>query len=262
MSVQIFHSARRTALSRLRAILPTSQFDQAAQPPLRAELFLLAHHDETGRLYLSKRQLEAGLAASVLFELSMDELIVIGWRYDARNGPWHADPGRITILTDTATGDPVLDAALDLLSRLGTPRIHDFIRAFAKSRLYEKVRGDMTASGVLHTTIRRGLFSRREVYTSTDPGLPVRIRARIRRLVTETSVLPIHRDRPEQYLPALAGLVTALGLTRNLSSSDIAARTLHTELNKLIGGLPDPTIRDVTAAMFPGSRHLAVAGRR
>jgi hypothetical protein len=264
MSVHIFSTARRTAtLSRLRAILPTSQFDRAAQPPLRAELFLLAHDDETGRLHLSKRQLETGLAATVLTELWMDEHIAIGWRYDARTGPWHADPGRITVLTETATGDPLLDSALDLLSRLSAPRIHDFIQAFTRSGgLYEKVRGDMTASGVLRTSIRRRLFSRREVYTATDPELPVRIRARIRRLVTETTVVPIDRNRPAQYLPALAGLVTALGLTRNLSSSDITARTLHTELNRLVNGLPDPTIRDVMAAMFPGGRHLTASGRR
>jgi hypothetical protein len=261
MSVHAIHASRRTAVSRLRALLPISEFDRAAQPPLRAELFLIAHDDQTGRLHLSKKQLEKALAAAILLELWLAEHIAIGWRYDARYGPWQPDPGRITILTDTLTGDPLLDSALALLHRMNTPRIRDFIRAFTQTgNLYERVRGDMTATGLLQTNLRRRLFTRREVYTATDLEFPVRARAKIRHLITQPELITRH-DEPEQYVPALAGLVTALGLTRNLSSSEISAGTLHTELNNLIDALPDPTIRDVGTAMFPSRRHHTAATR-
>lgn len=77
-------------------------------------MVLIAHDDTTGRLRLSKKQLERGLAAAILLEPWLGEHITIGWRYDARYGPWQPDPRRITILTDTLTGDRLLDSALAL----------------------------------------------------------------------------------------------------------------------------------------------------
>jgi hypothetical protein len=54
---------------------------------------------------------------------------------------------------------------------------------------------------------------------------------------------------PEQYAPALAGLVAALGLTPYLYPPDMSATALHQRLSDLVYGLPDLTIRDVTTAV-------------
>ena len=140
MTVHAIHPASRTDDFRLRALfLPNIAYDRNAQPPLRAELFLLAHDETTGRLLIDKKRLEIGLAAAILLELWLLEYIVIGYRYDARNGPWQPEPGRITILKDTETGDPLIDSAIRLLQRMGAPRIEDFIRAYTEpGGLYER----------------------------------------------------------------------------------------------------------------------------
>jgi hypothetical protein len=108
------------------------------------------------------------------------------------------------------------DSALALLMRTSAPRIPDFIRAYVEiGGLYERVRA---------------------------------ARVRVRHLVTRRRrVIGMHE--PEQYAPALAGLVTTLGLTRNLYPPDMSATALHQKLTDLVYDLPEPTIRDVTTAV-------------
>jgi hypothetical protein len=240
MTILAIRPGQRTAAA--------SHEDPPSRPQLRTELFLVSHDESTGLPHIDKGRLENGLAAAVLLDLWLSEHIAIGWRYDARYGPWQPDPGRITLLKETPTGDPLLDSALELLARTASLRIRDFIRAFrATGGLYERIRGDMTAHGLLRVTHRRRfLFFTQEVYRPR-PEYPVRARARLRYLVTHRRRVP---GNQEQYAPALAGLVTALGLTSYLYPPEMSATALHQKLSNLVYGLPDPTVRDVTSAVL------------
>lgn len=263
MTIHTISPASRTNHHRMRALfLPNIAYDRNAQPPLRAELFLLAHDDTTGQLHMPKKWLEIGLAAAILLELWILDHIIIGYRYDARNGPWQPEPGRITILKDTETGDPLIDSAIRLLHTMGTPRIHDFIHAYTEGGgLYERVRGDMTATGLLKVTIKRRIFrGTREVYTPVHSEYPVRSRTRVTNLITRPARITRH-EAPNHRVPALAGLVATLGLTRHFHSFEISPKDLRQRLNGLVYDLPDPAIREVSTAITRRHRLLTTISR-
>jgi hypothetical protein len=196
--------------------VPRSQDDEYQRLSLRAELFLIAHDDDTGRRHIDKRRLALGLAAAVLLELWLACRIRIGWRPDARYAAWHPNPGQITILDASPTGDPIIDTALRLLWNLGgTPKISDFVRQFAATNLYDRVRGQMIATGILRrATRRRFRFFRAETYLSSHPRFPVRARTGVRNLDRAGPTPPArhrvgragHRTRPHP-LPVPAGHV-------------------------------------------------------
>jgi hypothetical protein len=237
--------------------LPTTDHANEDEPSLRAQLFLIAHDDETGRLYLGKKRLEYGLAAAILLELWFSEYVAIGWRYDARYGPWQPEAGRITLLKDTPTGDPLIDSAVALLQRMSAPRIRDFIRAYTElGGLYERVRGDMTATGLLKVTTKRRFFFNTEVYEPVHSEYPVRARTKVRYLLTWPRRVD-RNGRPDQQVPALTGLVVALGLTRRLYLPETVRATLREKLNEFMSALPDPAIRDVANAISPRRRAFA-----
>ncbi len=255
------HALERPAVSGMRPLFlntTTKTHDVAVRPPLRAELFLLAHDEVTGRRCLNKKRLEAGLGAAILLELWLAEYVAIGWRYDARHGPWQKDPGRLTILKDTPTGDPLIDSAVALLKRMGAPRIHDFVGAYTEGGgLYERVRGDMTAIGLLRTTIRtRSFFRRAEIHMPARPEFPVRARARVRYLLTWPRRVDNDAET-DPYVSALTALVIALGLTSRLVLPDAVSQRLREKLNDVMSALPDPTIRDVATVIAPRLRTLA-----
>jgi hypothetical protein len=106
--------------------------DPRMRLPLRAELFLIAHSDETGRNHLSRQALNLGLAGAVLLELWLTGRIQIGKQYHIRNGRYVHDTGRITIV------DP------GLLRRPAHRRRHDTAaphrRAATGRRLHPTVR--------------------------------------------------------------------------------------------------------------------------
>ncbi|HEX6075976.1 MAG TPA: GPP34 family phosphoprotein [Micromonosporaceae bacterium] len=242
--------------------MPNIAHDRNAQPSVRAELFLIAHDDMTGRLLIDKKRLETGLAAAILLELWLFEYIVIGYRYDARNGPWQPEPGRITMLHDTETGDPLIDSAIRLLQSMGAPRIQDFIRAYTEGGgLYERVRGDMTATGLLQVSIKRRFFrGSREVYTSVHSEHRVRARTRVCNLITRPRQVTRYEE-PGYRVPALAGLVAALGLTRHFNSFEISPADLRQRLNEFVYALPDAAIREVATAITQRRRVLAAISR-
>jgi len=244
---------KRRRPMRQRRIVPNPR-DPEIRLPLRTELFLIAHSDETGRNHLSRKALNLGLAGAVLMELSLTERIQIGKQYRIRDGGYVKDTGRITIIDPEFYGDPLTDQAMKLIRTTGG-RFHasEFIDQFATPDLYDRVQGDMLATGVLKREIHRrfGLF-RREVYSPVDGRHPIQIRSKVRDLAN-----PRHPDDPGFELPniqtvALAGLVAALGLARHLYHSDPAI--LHMKLMDLIHRLYDNTIRDVYAAINPAKR--------
>ncbi|HEX2417019.1 MAG TPA: GPP34 family phosphoprotein [Micromonosporaceae bacterium] len=225
--------------------------DPQVRLPLRTELFLIAHHDETGKQHLSRHALNHGLAGTILLELSLTRRIQIGKQFQVRGNGYIQDSGRITIIDPTLYGEPITDAAMTLLRRTGGAlRVSDFIAAFATPDLYDRIQGDMLATGILkrETHRRFGLF-RREKYLPTKKAHPVRARTKIRDLPE-----PRHPDDPHLELPdlqtiALAGVVAALGLARHMYHPEPA--TLHKKLMDLIHRLHDNTVRDVAAAINP-----------
>jgi hypothetical protein len=231
---------KRSPESRLQTTPPTARYDQPDRLSLRTDLYLIAH-DDTGRPHLDKRSRATGLAGAVLLELWLARHIRIGWQDNPRHGTWQRNPGHITLLNATPTGDPITDAALTLLHNMGgSPAITDFVRRFATPGLYERVRGHLTTTGTLRTTTRRRLrFFRTQTHPPSHAGYPVRARTRVRDVT--------RLFRPNPYDIALAGLVTALGLTPYLNLPDNSPTRLHLRLAELIG--PQHPVHDVTTAI-------------
>ncbi|HEX2416994.1 MAG TPA: GPP34 family phosphoprotein [Micromonosporaceae bacterium] len=244
----------RTVTKSRRVFPSTNPRDPEVRLPLRTELFLVAHDDETGRAHLDQHSLCLGFAGAVLLELRLSKRVLIGREYLVRDGRYGPDPGRITITDPTMWGDPLTDTAMSLLMRMGgATYVSDFIREFASLDLYDRVRGDMLAIGVLRRVTRRwfGLF-RRDTYLPTKKAYPVKVRTWLRDLAVPRDHTDPNPELPHMQTVALAGLVTALGLTRNLFHSDPA--WLHTRLMDIIGRLYDNTVRDVHAAINPARR--------
>jgi hypothetical protein len=233
-----------------RRIVPNNDpRDPQVRLPLRTELFLIAHSDETGKRHLSLWSLCLGLAAAVLLELWLTGRIQIGKEYRIRDASYDHAAGRISIVDPTLYGDPLTDQAMTLLRRTGGRlQVTDFIRKFATPDLYDRVQGDMLATGVLKRVINRrfGLF-RRETYQPVEKAYPIQARSKVRALPK-----PRHPNDPDLELPdmqtvALSGLVAALGLARHMYHPEPAI--LHSQLMDLIDRLYDNTIRDVVAAI-------------
>ncbi|HEX6074617.1 MAG TPA: GPP34 family phosphoprotein [Micromonosporaceae bacterium] len=242
-------------VTKYRRIFPsTDPRDPQVRLPLRTELFLIAHDDQTGRAHIDQHSLSLGLAGAVLLELWLTMRILIGRAYLVRDGVYTPDPGRITITDPTPYGDPLTDAAMNLLKRTGGQTyVSDFIREFATLDLYDRVRGDMLAIGVLHRVTRHRLnLFRRETYLPVTTAYSVQVRTWLRNLATPRDHTQPLTDLPDMQTVALAGLVTALGLTRHLYHADPGA--LHRRLMDIITRLYDNTIRDVHAAINPSQR--------
>lgn len=238
-------TSRNTTLDRLKRVAATGHRDDFLELPLRAELFVLAHDDEPGRLRTDRRTLQRTLAAAVLLELWLAGKIAIGWRYNARHGVWDPDPGYITISSTEPTGDPINDTALTMLRRTGVPNVADFVKRFATTDLYERVRGDLIATGTIRRTNRRRFgFRFRETHRTADPALPFRVRAAIRDAIT------LHEpEHPDYRTIARAALVAAGGLTAYLYPTGTPVHRHRQRLHTVIHNQPDTTISHITDAI-------------
>jgi hypothetical protein len=147
-------------------------------------------------------------------------------------------PGQITLLNARPTGDPITDAALTLLGRLGgTMHTRRFIAEFATTDLYEQVRDHLIATGILRTvTQRRFWFFRTTTHLPTCATHPVRAHARVR------NVGHLYQPRPQDI--TLAALVTALSLSPHLHLHDQSTGGVSLRLVELLRH-PHP-VRDVT----------------
>lgn len=248
-------TSRYVTLDRLKRVTATGHRDDPTELPLRAELFVLAHDDDTGHLRTTRRTLERTLAAAVLLELWLAGRIAIGWRYNARHGVWDPDPGRITINNPEPTGDPINDTALTTLVRSGTPNITDFVRQFATTDLYERVRGDLIATGTIRRTTRRRFgFRFRETHRTADPALPFRVRAAIRDAITL-----FEPEQPDYRTIVQAALVAAAGLTTYLYPTGTPVHRLRQRIHTVIHNRSDTTISEITDAIT--SRRAATPRR-
>ena len=233
----------RNPSGRLDVTPRTPRHDQAERMPLRTDLFLIAHDDDTGRPHLHKHAIAVGLAGAVLLELWYAGRVRLGWHGNPQHCTWQRNHDQVTLLNATPTDDPIHDAAIGLLWKLGgTANIRRFIEQFATTDLYEAVRDHLTDNRILHTTTRRRYwFIRTLVHRPRLASHPVRARARIRNVAR--LLQPRSRD------VTLTALVIALGLTPHIRHIDYSVSGLHLQLTELIG--PEHPIHDITAIIAP-----------
>ncbi|GAA1582925.1 GOLPH3/VPS74 family protein [Actinoplanes couchii] len=203
---------------------PTTPPGPGSGLPLHAELYLLAHDDDTGALLINQQALELGLAGALMLELAFAEHVAVGYRYDEFRSEWQPRPGHLTRCRTEATGNTLLDAALAAIEQ--TRRRHsddEHLRAwlcsFAAADLYERARAALVAVGLLQRVQRRRLAGlvRSEVYLPVHYGFAVRARARIRNAVAHHTQTARHRpSSPSDQTAALCGLVNALELAEFL----------------------------------------------
>jgi hypothetical protein len=243
----------RTARTRLRRILLTAHHhpDRSFRLPLHTELFLVAHNDTTGQAHLGQTALCRGLAGAILLELWLTWRIQIGWRYDARNGVATLEPGLIRVIDPDLIGDPLTDAALAHIWRTGGAlHVRQFVKEFATPDLYDRVRADMVATGVLRrVTRRRLLFSRQEAHIPVHPRLSLRARSSVRAVADNPNHTHAEDQESNRQAQALAGLVLALGLTRHVIP--VSPAEIQRKLIDLLAGQRDPAIRETVAALAP-----------
>jgi len=236
------------ALERDNQALPTTtprtpRYDQAERMPLRTDLYLISHCDDTGRPHLPTHSIAIGLAGAVLLELWYAGRVRLGWLGNPHQCTWQRNHTQVTLLNATPTDDPIHDAAIGLLWRLGsTVNTNRFIEEFATTDLYEAVRDHLTDSGILRRFHRRRFWIfRTEMRTPRSAVHPVKARARIR------NVAILYRPRNKDTM--LAALVTALGLTPYLHFINESTGGIHVQLDELIG--PEHPIHDITNAIAP-----------
>ncbi len=214
----------------------TPRHDEPERMPLRTDLFLISHCDDTGRPHLDKHAIAVGLAAAVLLELWCAGRVRLGWR----GSPSH---GTVTLIDASATGDAINDSALVLLWRMGgTVTTNRFINDFAATDLYDQVRDHLTESGILRAfTRRRFWFFRTEMRIPRSAVHPVKARARIR------NVARLYQPRLKDT--ALAALVTALGLTPYLHFINESTGGVRIQLAELLA--PQHPIHHITKIITP-----------
>ncbi|WP_374538014.1 GOLPH3/VPS74 family protein [Micromonospora aurantiaca (nom. illeg.)] len=218
--------------------------------PLRDELFLLGHDDDTGSLHIHRHALALGLAGAVLIDLFLAGRITLDPNDDRPAGErW------LRLHTDQPVGDLIADAALAAIRYgRGAPPVRVFLRGFADD-LYERARAGLVAAGILRQVTRRRLggLARTDTHLATDTKWAVVARARLR-YVTHG------REQPDNHTAALAGLVATLGLTSHLYLDDDT--TALTARLKAIAEQHHRSVRDLTAAVDAAVGDLATAAYR
>ncbi len=219
------------------------QHDEPERMPLRTDLFLIAHDQNTGQPYLPKHSIAVGLAAAVLVELWHAGRVRLGWHGNPDQCTWERNHTQVTLMDASATGDHINDTALLLLWRMGgTVNTNQFIHQFATTDLYEQVRDHLTDSRILHrTTRRRFWFFKKEIRRPRNAAYPVKARARIRNVAT------LHRPHTKDI--ALAALITALGLSPYFHFINHSTGGIQIQLAEHIG--PRHPIHDITKIIAP-----------
>jgi len=217
--------------------------DEPERRPLRTDLYLIAHDQDTGRPHIDKQTIANGLAAAVLLDLWYAGRVRLGWHGNPRHGTWKRNHGQITLIDASATGDSINDSALVLLWRMGgTVDTRRFLQEFATTDLYHQVRHHLITTRILRAfTRRRFWFFRTLAHRPNLASHPVRARARIRDVAR--LYRPHHKDT------TLAALVTALGLTPYFSFIDYSTGGVQVRLAELIG--PQHPIHDIAKAIRP-----------
>ncbi|MBM0256498.1 GPP34 family phosphoprotein [Micromonospora sp. 4G55] len=221
------------------------------QLPLRDELFLLGHDDDTGQPHIHRQALALGMAGAVLIDLFLAGRVILDPHDDTRP----ASHQRLRLRIHRPVGDLIADTAISSIRYAHpAPPLPGWLRGFADD-LYERTRAGLVAAGILrHTTRRRlGGLVRAEVYRASDSKWAVVARARLRYLAAG-------REQPDNHTAALAGLVAVLGLATHLYlDDDTDALTAHL---KTIADQHHRPVRDITAAVDATVGDLATATYR
>src|SRR5512142_2910458 len=199
--------------------MPPTVPEPMARLPLRAELFLLAHDDDTGQPHLHPAQLTIGLAGAMLLELWLAKRIAIGFVYDPMTRRWIRQAGWLTVADESPMPDPLTNAALadaahSRRTGAGQDQVRLWLRRFTVTDLYDRVRANMIAAGVLERATRRrfGLV-KTDTYLAVHDAWAIRARAMVRDAVfAATHPGPHGYRRPDSQCAALCGLLGVLGL--------------------------------------------------
>ncbi|WP_405103060.1 GPP34 family phosphoprotein [Micromonospora sp. NBC_01412] len=219
--------------------------------PLRDELFLLGHNDDTGRLHVHRRALALGLAGAVLIDLFLAGRVTL----DPNDATRPVPDQRLRLHSDRPVGDLIADAAIASLRHARpAPPLRVWLRGFAVD-LYERTRAGLVTTGILHQHRRRRLggLVHRASYLPTHARWSVIPRARL-------CYLAKGRERPDNHTAALAGLVATLGLVTHLYLDDDTA-SLTARLTAVADQHYRP-VRDITTAVDTAVGDLATAAYR
>ncbi|XBP96598.1 GPP34 family phosphoprotein [Micromonospora sp. CCTCC AA 2012012] len=219
--------------------------------PLRDELFLIGHDDDTGRPHLHRQALAAGLAGATLIDLFLTGRV----RLDPTDTDLPAPEQRLYLHTHQPVGDLIADAALTTLRHtLGAPPLKTWLRGFTDD-LYERTRAGLVTAGILrqHHHRRLGGLFRIDTWLITHTRWAVVPRARL-------CYLAAGREPPTNHTAALAGLVAVLGLTPHLYL-DADTATLAARL-RAVAARHHPTVQAITTAVDAAIGDLATATYR
>jgi hypothetical protein len=246
----------------------TTPLDPRAVLPLHAELYLLAHDDDTGERLIDEQSLAIGLAGALLLELWFAGHLHIGWFYDYQDQQWRPEPGRLVVVEPGPAASPLTDAALAAVERTartqpGGEQLRTWLRGFAASELYDRVRANMITVGLLRRTqLRRYVGLVKTVtHVPVHYGYPVRTRAQVRDAVEYHERRGRHRSAPNNQTVALCGLTAALEMAEFLYDGK-STRDLTEWLRYVVEQHDEPTIDTVVTAVDAGRGDLAVAVMR
>ncbi|MEV6349600.1 GPP34 family phosphoprotein [Actinoplanes sp. NPDC051851] len=240
--------------------------------PLHAELYLIAHDDDTGRLHINEQVLAIGLAGALLLELTFARRVEIGWEYNEFTREWMPAPGRLFITEPVPrggqaapTGSPLLDAALASVDQLARaqPRgehLRSWLGDFSSSQLYHRTQASMiTASLIRRAQLRRlGGLRKTDTNLVVDIGYPVGARHRVKTAVSYYENPSPAAHPPDDSCVALCGLTAALELTPFLYRNQ-ADRELAQWLGYVVDQRNNTAITTVVQAVDAGRGDVAVA---
>ncbi|MFJ2081332.1 GPP34 family phosphoprotein [Micromonospora chokoriensis] len=217
--------------------------------PLRDDLFLLGHDDDTGRPHVHRQTLALGLAGAVLIDLYLAGRVTL----DPNDDTCPASRQRIHQHIDRPVGDLIADAATASI-RHAHPPLRGWLRGFSDD-LYDRTRAGLFAGGILrqHTRRRLGGLMRADTYLLSDSKWAVIARSRLRYLAAG-------HEQPDNHTAALAGLVADLGLTYHLYLDDDTPAM--TSRLKAIAAQHYQPVRDIIAAVDAAVGDLATAAYR
>jgi hypothetical protein len=219
--------------------------------PLRDELFLLGHNYDTGQPHINRQALALGMAGAVLIDLFLAGRMMLDPNDTTRPALYH----HLYLHTDQPVGDLIADTAIASIRHApAAPPLRAWLRTFSDD-LYDRTRASLVTSGILHHQQRRRLAGlvRADTYLPSHYRWPIVPRARL-------CAIAQGRERPDNHTGALAGLVTALGLTAYLYLDDDTA-TLSHRLRTVADQHYKP-VRAITAAVDAAVGDLATAAYR
>lgn len=176
---------------------------------LADDLYLMAHHETTGRPYLQPRPLGIGMAAGLLAELILVETITITRQAD------------VALTSRAASADSLARDVLTLIRSEHQPRpVQDWLLFMARTAT-EDVACRLERAGYLARTNRRTSWrAPRWVPTDAHSAFAPLLRA--------CSVLDATRLPTVQYA-VLAGLAAAAGLGYRIDEHATSRATRHVE---------------------------------